>query len=402
MADATFAKLVTGLLEGMGQSMAQVREIPEGMLVRTTDGFVWAFLADPNQVSLATVQRFAEEVGDPAHRLVVLTNGRLPLALSGEVSRRGGTLVEGGRFQELVRGLGLGPMLGEEPRAAPSGASARMLPSVQQLEEVMVRARTWASWGVPALALRFYHHAVALKPEFLPAQNGAAAALLALGLPVEARKAFDAVLTADPTNVDARLGLAAILGQEGKPQEEIARYREMLAEAPGQVAVRAHLVAALVAEAAWPEARTEIEQLLEREPEDPALRYLHAATLERTGELAAARGERDRALALGLSFDRERAMAAQLGLPEPPPRPEAVSAPIPPPPPASPPAPFLPFRSPLEEAPPEGSPTAARARPRKRSAAPSRSAPKRPAASPRPAPRAKPKPGAKSKTRRAK
>jgi tetratricopeptide (TPR) repeat protein len=332
VADQQFAELVTRLMESMGQSLASVREVPEGILVKTPDGFLLAFVRDPGEVSLAFVHRVSAEVGEPAHRLVVLSNGRLPLALSQEVIRRGATLVEAGRFQELVRGLGLGAYLGEAPRAPAAPGSTRMLPSVQQLEEVMTRARTWATWGVPALALRFYRQATAMKPEFLPARLGAATSLLNLGLPDEADRACEEILATEPTSVDARLLRASILGRRGDADGEKSSYRTLLAEHPESVSVRAHLLAALVAETNWAEARPEVEHLIEGSPEDPALRYLHGAILGHLGERAAADGERARALALGLPFDRERSLAAQLGLPEPAARPDVPAAVAPRPP----------------------------------------------------------------------
>lgn len=329
-------------MEAMGQSLASVRQVPEGVLVRTTDGFLYAVLEDPAEVSLGFVQRLGLEVGEEGARLVVLTRGRLPLALTAEVARRGGTVVDSARFQELVRGLGLGPLIGEEPRGSASPVSSRLLPSARQLDEIMERARTWAGWGVPALSLRFYRQASAMKPEFLPARNGIAESLLELGLPSEAARAYDEVLATDPANLEARLGKAAILGRLGQAKGEIAAYRTLLSEDPDRLTVRARLVAALIAEQDWPSARTEIEAMLERTPGDPTFRYVHAAALERTHEATAAASERERARALGLTYDREKALAAQLGLPEPEPRPDVVPPTATGPGPGGPPVPALP------------------------------------------------------------
>ena len=354
MAGPEYAQLVSQLMEAMGQSLASVRQVPEGVLVRTTDGFLYAFLEDPTLVSLGFVQRLGLEVGTDGNRLVVFTKGRLPLALSAEVTRRHGTVVDSGRFLELVRGLGLGPLIGEEPRGSASPISARLLPSARQLDEVMERARTWSAWGVPALSLRFYRQAAEAKPGFLPARNGIAESLLELGLPEEAHRGFDEVLAADPSNLEARLGKASILGRTGRTQEEIAAYRALLSEEPGRLSVRARLVAALIAEQAWPDARREVEEMLEHTPDDPTFRYLHSATLERTHEASAARSERERAITLGLTYDRERALAAQLGLPEPIPRPDIVPV-RPSPPPKTPPEPEEAVPPPgAASAPPEG------------------------------------------------
>jgi tetratricopeptide (TPR) repeat protein len=325
---AEFAQLVNDLLEAMGQSMAAVRELREGMLVRTADRFLYAFVEDPNQVSLDFVLRLEEEVGHVGARLVVLAPTRLPLALAHEVTQKGGAVVDGGRFHDLVHGLGLGALLGETPPAPASTGRDRLLPSARQLDDVMQRARGWADWGIPALALRFYLQAAQMKPGFLPARIGVGQSLLALGLHQEADTAFSEVLAADPANVDARIGRAAVLGATGRTDEEIRTYRELLEQEPRRPAVRAHLIAALIDTQAWPEARAEIEAMLEATPDDPRLRLFHSAALMRTGGATAARKERERARSLGLPYEVEKQLAARLGLPEPAPSPSPpVAAP---------------------------------------------------------------------------
>jgi tetratricopeptide (TPR) repeat protein len=335
---AEFAQLVTDLLEAMGQSMAAVRQVSEGMLVKTADQFLYAFVENPEEVSLSFVLRLEEEVGNVGARLVVLAPARMPLALTQEVVARGGAVVDGPRFHELVRGLGLGALLGDSPPAASSPGRERLLPSARQLDDVMVRAKTWADWGIPALALRFYRQASQMKPEFLPARIGIGQSLLALGLHAEANAAFDEALAVDPANVDARIGRAAVLGATGRTQEEIRAYRELLQEDSRRLAVRAHLIAALIDTQAWREARQELESMLQATPDDPRLRLLHAATLTRTGEATGAGRERERARSLGLPYEAEKSLAARLGL-DPPPAP-----PLPPPPP--PPGPVVPRQAP--------------------------------------------------------
>ena len=312
-----FADLVGRLMAAMGQQMDAVREVPEGLLLKTGDGFLFAFLEDPTQVSLATIQGLRREVGDEPARLVVLTPGRLPLALSAEVLREHGTLVAAGRFQELARGLGLGSFLGEEPRPERTGSAPRLLPSAQQLDEIMRRARTWFEWGVPALALRFYRQAAVLKPEFTPAKVGVGRSLLGLGLIDEAERAIREVLALHPTEVDARLGLAAVLGARGHVGKEIEVYRALLAEDPSRVEVRTHLLAALISQGEWSHARDEVKVMLTGAPEDPQLRFLLGVTLEKSGAARAGAEERERARLLGLDPERERALCEHLGLPPP-------------------------------------------------------------------------------------
>lgn len=302
----------------MGQRLDAAKTLPEGLVLRTGDGFVYAFLEDPNEISLDTIRRVLEEGNGPPAHLVVLTPGHLPLAIAAEVYQRSGTLVEGARFEELARQLGLESLLGEEPKP-PAAQHPRLLPSAQLLDAVMGRGRTWLEWGVPALALRFYRQASELKPGFLPAKIGVGRALLGLGLTDDADRAFTDVLTARPADLDARLGRAAVLGARAKPKEEIEVYRALLAEDDARVEVRAHLVAALIELGDWAAARVEVAAMLAVTPEDPQLRFLHSATLTRTGEKEAAMRERDEARSLGLTHERETALCLHLGLPAPPP-----------------------------------------------------------------------------------
>ena len=316
MVESSFSELVSLLLDSMGQRLEATRAIPEGIVLRTGDGFLYAFLEDPDRVSLETIRQLERDAGAPSGRLVVLTKGRLPLALSTELSDRGATLVEAQRFHELVRQLGYESYLGEEPRP-PSGPRARLLPSAQQLDLILGRARTWLDWGVPALALRFYRQAAGLKPEFMPARVGVARSLLALGLLADADRSFDEILSVHHDDLDARIGKAAVLGATGRTREEIDVYRRLLKEDPGRIEVRAHLVAALVAGKDWSDARGELEAMLETTPEDAQLRFLYGVTLEKTGKPEKGQRERDAARRLGLSLEREASLSAHLGTPGP-------------------------------------------------------------------------------------
>lgn len=341
-----FSELVGHLVESMGQQVTAIRHTDQGLTLQTGDGFLYAFLEDPNQVSLEQVQSLGRLVGDAPMKLVLLTPGHLPLALLSDVLAHHGTVVDGARFAELVRGLGFGEYLGEEPRVVPTPPQGRLLPSAHQLDEVMRRARTWLEWGVPALSLRFYRQAAAMKPEFAPALVGVGRSLLALGLAEDADRIFAEVLAQHPEDLDAQVGRAGVLGALGKSADEVAAYRALLTR-EGRVEIRAHLVAALIAEKHWEEARREIEEMLRAAPEDPQFRFLHAASLWKTGANEEGDRERDRARSLGLPFERESALSEHLGLP----RPKA---------PAEPPAAARPRRA-------KPSPRAARTAPRPRS-----------------------------------
>jgi len=327
MASRSFVELSSALVQAMGQRLDAAKPSAEGLSLRTGDGFLYSFLEDPNQVSLESVDRLFDPHGfsKPVH-VVVLTPGHLPLAISEEVVRRHGTLVEGARFSELARQLGLESMLGEEPHAH-RRESARLLPSAQQLDEIMGRARTWLDWGVPALALRFYRQASDLKPSFLPARVGVGRSLLALGLVADAERTFDEVLKVRPDDVDARLGKAAVYAARSQPKQELEMYRQLLEEDQARTEVRAHLVAALVDIGDWPSARVEIEALLARAPEQPQLRFLHSVALGKAGMGDLATEEREESRRLGLTYEQEALLCQHLGLPPPaPPAPAAEPA----------------------------------------------------------------------------
>ncbi len=317
MPTPAFSELVGRLTEAFGQQLDAMRPTREGFLLKTTDDFLYAFLEDPSEVSLTTVQGLLQEAADRPSRLVVFSPGRLPLALSTELTGKGATVVDGPRFHELVTGLNLGSFLGEEPRGVPPRAITRQLPSARQLDEIVVRARTWLDWGVPALALRFYRQALELKPEFAPARNGVARSFLGLGLVPDAQRIFREVLETSPDNLEARLGLAAAAGAAGKPSEEIAIYRTLIEEDPTRTEVRAHLVAALIEAGRWSDVTPELKAMLETSPEDARLRFLHGAALEKMGRDTEGRLEIERSRALGLEFEAERALSQHLGLPEP-------------------------------------------------------------------------------------
>ena len=326
MASTPFVQLAGSVIEAMGQRLDAAKPTEEGLVVRTGDGFLFVFLEDPTKISLEAARRLAGGDGAPPAQLVVLTPGHLPLVIAQDLLRRDATIVEGQRFAELARQLGLESWLGEEPRAARE-PSRRLLPSAQQLDEVMHRAQTWLGWGVPALALRFFRQAADMKPDFTPARTGIGRSLLALGLIDDADRAFDEVLRGHPDDLDARLGKAAVLGARAQPREEVALYRTLLAEDEARTEVRAHLVAALVDQGEWRSARVELEAMLERTPEDPQLRFLHAVALEKTDARRLGEAERDEARRLGLSYEREVALCEHLGLPKPPaPPPTPVAA----------------------------------------------------------------------------
>jgi tetratricopeptide (TPR) repeat protein len=358
-----FPEFVGRLVDAFGEQMESVRPVDGILSVKTRDGFLFAFLEDPNRISLEDVRRMFQEVAPSPPHLVILAPSRLPLAIGAEVVQQGGTLVEGQRFLELARGLGLETYLGEEPRAVVPREKGRLLPSAQQLDAVIGRAGDWMNWGVPALALRFYRQALQLKPEFTPAHVGVGRALLALGLREDADRTFDEVLNAHPGDIDARLGKASVLGALGDIAGEVKIYRTILEENSDLPRVRAHLLAALLTEKRWSEARKEVAVMLRASPDDPQLRFLLGVATSEGGNRSVGEREKQAARALGLSWEREKALCDHLGLDAPPPPTSAThSAPKSKP---RPPASTRPRRVGVRSARPSPAPGGGRRRPRK-------------------------------------
>lgn len=304
-----FVELVRDLLAAMGQELEAARPVPEGLALRTQDGYLYVFVADPSRGSVDSVRRWTAEADVPDERLVVFSLRALPSYWGPEIVRRGGTVVAGGPFERLVRDLDIDtPLVPPEPSGG--RRPSNYLPSVRQLEAEMQRAETWYSAGVLPLAARFYGAAALLKPEYVPALRGWARAQAGLGNWAEALTGWDRVLELLPQDLEGRLGRATARGGVGHRTEELRELRQLAAEFPESTEVRVALMAAWVDREDWVAARTEVEALLDRSPSDPRLRYLHAELLERTGMEPAARDEREAAARLGLAPEA----AERLGL----------------------------------------------------------------------------------------
>jgi tetratricopeptide (TPR) repeat protein len=319
----TFAEMVSRLVEEFGLSVGAVRQGDEGLRLVTVDGFLYEFIENPSAWPREAAETILHETPHGARHLVVFSPLPLSPSTSTSLTKAGATVIEGPRFAELARSLGLGSFVGESPPAPVVSDRAPRLPSAELLDTILSRARSWNERGVPALALRFYRHAVELKPEFLPARNGSAGALLGLGLVPEARRGFEEVLRFDPENLEARLGLASVKSAEGDIDAELADYERLLLEDPDRTVVRASLVAALLEYRRWDHARREIHEMLRRVPDDAQLRFLSGIALTRMGDKGAGEVERSAARRLGLPFERERVLCEQFGLPAPKPPPTA-------------------------------------------------------------------------------
>lgn len=299
-----FVRLVGEMLEAMDQHLAEARPVRDGFVVRSTDGFLFVFAPRAERVSPASVRHWLEEGAALPERLVLFSPEPLPGPVRDEVDRGGGTLVAGPSFANLLRQLGIDPSaLG--PARALEPSAGHYLPTVEGLEAIIGRARSWEESGVPALSLRFFRQAAALKPEYVPALLGVARSLAMLGVWKEADRAWRDVLAIHPGDVDAQLGRAAVLGALGRTAAEIDAFRRLVRDHPELTAGHAGLLAGLIESERWPEARAETEVMLRASPSDAHLRLLSALACEAAGDLEGAGLELNTARALGLTPEQE-------------------------------------------------------------------------------------------------
>ena len=306
METRAFVRLVGEMLEAMDQHLAAARSVRDGFVVLSTDGFLFVFAPRADRVSPASVHHWLETNGAPAERLVLFSPDPVSGAVRGEVEDDGGTVVDGPAFVNLVQQLGVeSPLLPPSPPVVGGAPRGHYLPTVERLEAILGRARSWEGSGVPALSLRFYRQAAALKPEYLPALIGVARSLAALGQWKETDAAWKEVQALRPDNPDARLGRAVVLGALGRTDREIRAYRGLVRDFPDLTAAHAGLLGALIESEQWVEARSEVETMLRASPSDAHLRLLSALACERTGDAEGARLELNTARALGLTPEAE-------------------------------------------------------------------------------------------------
>ncbi len=307
MEAGAFVRLVGEMLEAMDQRLSAARPVRDGFVVLTTDGFLFVFAPRADRISPPSVRHWLAPNEVPAERLVLFSPEPVSDSVREEVSRGGGTVVCGPAFANLVRQLGIDSPLVPPSRRVADTSRGHYLPTLERLEAILGRAQSWEESGVPALSLRFYRQAAALKPEYLPALIGVARSLANLDLWKESDAAWKEVLALHPDDTDARLGRAIMLGALGRTDREIRAYRGLVRDVPGLTAAHAGLLAALIESEQWPDARTEAETMLRASPSDAHLRLLSAVISERIGDAEGARLELSTARALGLTPEAEAA-----------------------------------------------------------------------------------------------
>ncbi|MDE1820370.1 MAG: tetratricopeptide repeat protein [Euryarchaeota archaeon] len=303
MASRRFATLVDAVARAFGQEGNQLKETPEAIYLRSSDGLVYAFFEEAQRLSPALIKKLVASMGEDMSRLVVLSLGPLPPDSMALFEQAGSSVVAGDRFQRLLEGLelsGYGDLSGPSPPVREE-TPRRVLPTADRLDQLMERGRLWMGWDVPAIALRFFDEATRLKPEFAPALLGRGMALIALGAADSAESSFERVLSQSPGDEEARVGLARVTGLRGDPEGEVDELLALLKENPGRSRVRAHLLAALAPLGRWKEMRSHVDEFLRVVPQDPYLHALNALCLERLSDKDGAVRERRAAEVLGMT-----------------------------------------------------------------------------------------------------
>lgn len=298
--EGSFGRLVADLLAAIDQRLAAARPVEGAWLVKSADGFLFAFAPEPASLRETQVRHWLENADAPADRLVVFAPAPLPSELRSELVRRGATTVDGTRFVELAHDLDVSsPLLPPVERAAPGSGTS--LPSAARWAGLLERAGRWSAAGVPPLALRFYRQAAELKPDSVDARVGLLSSAMKLGLWEEVGRTSARLLELDPNQPFGRLGEAAARGGRGDRAGELEGYRALRREAPGFAPARASLIAALIEAGAWSEAEVEITDLLGLAPSNPELELLRSIVLDRQGRSREAAAAREKAEGLGLS-----------------------------------------------------------------------------------------------------
>jgi tetratricopeptide (TPR) repeat protein len=300
-----FDLLVEQIAVAFGLKPQHVKREEEGLLLETPDRVVYAFYAEGRSPSLPAMRALLERCERERESLVVLTPGPLSPGVRELLEDRGVPFASGERFRLLLENLGLG-----SPASASIGAG--VLPTAHQLDETMGRARHWASWGVPALALRFFEQAERLKPEYIPAMIGEGESFLALGRWDEAEGAFERARSLSPEHWGALLGLARVKGARGQVRAAVREIEDLLQKHPRQPPVRAHLVDALVSLGRWKAAAPHLDSLLELNPKDPYLHALRSVCARKLGHAALAEEERLLATRLGMSEELWEGLERQI------------------------------------------------------------------------------------------
>ncbi len=321
-------RIVESITTSFGQKLTEAKRANNMTFLSTPDGFLYTILDDPSTVSVRDVSTVVTNGLKNFRHVVLLSAHPLPAELTESLPRQKVSLVQGERFEQLLRALDIQDIpemkpIPEEPR--------NVLPTADKLDKLMRLGRDWSDNQIPALATRFYNEAAKLKPEYVPAIMGLGEAYLALGLLELAQSSFDRVLELQEGNVAARLGRARVHGLNGKVKREIEELERLIRETPGSIAVRAHLLAALVEAARWQDALTHVDELIRIAPNEGRFHAMKAAVLHHLGETLLAKKEERMTLSLGVSGEDLRLVYATMHLEVPQPMRAAARPKTPPP-----------------------------------------------------------------------
>lgn len=291
-------KLMETIAGDFGQKLTEAKRSDSVTFLTTPDGFLYAILEDLRSVTQKSISDLVSEGLKTYKHLVLLSPVQIPPEFLENIKPKSVTVVQGDKFDNLLKALDLQSVPEVKTADKPE---RRALPTADRLDHLMKLGEEWTSYGVPALAARFYGEASRLKPEFVPAILGLGESYLNLSLGDLAQASFDKVLELQEDNFAARLGLARSHGIRGRVKKEIENLQVLLRQTSGNITVRAHLLAALIEAKRWDEALEHVEEILKVAPQEGRFHAMKAALLHHTGQVELAKKEERLTLSLGVS-----------------------------------------------------------------------------------------------------
>lgn len=166
----------------------------------------------------------------------------------------------------------------------------------QELTDNLARASlktslsaAWSIQGKADLASRELAAALAVKPDYVPAQLASARLKATSGDLVGAGSIVDSVLEANPADHDALLLAGSLQVVKGNPTGAIERYRQAVAARPDSVSAYSSLISQLFQQRRPEEAAEQIEAMKKVAPRHPQTLYLDGQATYQRKDFKAAR-----------------------------------------------------------------------------------------------------------------
>jgi len=137
-------------------------------------------------------------------------------------------------------------------------------------------SQAYAAQGNREAAQASLDAALAVKPDYAPAQLTQARILAGKGKQDEAQRILDEVLARDPKNPNALLVNGTFLAVRGKPDEAMAEYRKAIEAKPDFVIAHSAIATALFHQGKLDDAIKQIEALKKIAPNNPQTIFLDA------------------------------------------------------------------------------------------------------------------------------